>query len=260
LKGYLPPMLSKKILILISAAEFDPSETAIPWKILKEEGHEVFFATLGGEKPYADPIMVTGKGLLFFKYFLKANGNAEKTYYEMTTDPKFSSPLKVEELDPKIFDALIIPGGHSKKMRPFLESCLVHEFVAAFSKTNKPIAAICHGVLLMARAKDSSTKKSLLHGRKTTALPAYMEKSGFFLTCLWLGKYYLTYDISEEDEVRAALENKDDWIRGPLSFSRDSKNNLKPGFVVKDGNYLSARWPGDVHKFTYTLIEMLKKS
>lgn len=251
-------MQSKKVLFLISSVDFDPSETAIPWKILKREGHQVFFATLGGETPSADPIMVTGKGLFIFKYLLKANACAEKTYYEMTKDPNFLSPLKIEELKSEDYDSIVLPGGHAKKMRPFLDSPIVHNFVAQFSLSKKPIAAICHGVLIMARALDPKSGKPLLYGRKTTALPAYMEKSGFLLTCLWLGKYYLTYNISEENEVRSALKDKKDWTRGPLSFKRDSESNLKPGFVVQDENYLSARWPGDVHKFTFALLEMLK--
>ncbi len=31
----------------------------------------------------------------------------------------------------------------------------------------------------------------------------------------------------------------------------------RPAFVVRDGNYLSARWPGDVHTFARRFAEML---
>ncbi|MGW4487956.1 hypothetical protein ACWEOE_29430 [Amycolatopsis sp. NPDC004368] len=32
----------------------------------------------------------------------------------------------------------------------------------------------------------------------------------------------------------------------------------RPAFVVEDGNYVSARWPGDVHSFAKTFATRLK--
>jgi hypothetical protein len=34
-----------------------------------------------------------------------------------------------------------------------------------------------------------------------------------------------------------------------LSIKRDSPEHLEAGFTVRDGAYLSARWPGDAHRF-----------
>jgi len=31
----------------------------------------------------------------------------------------------------------------------------------------------------------------------------------------------------------------------------------RPAFLVQDGRYLSARWPGDVHTFAKTFSKML---
>jgi len=41
------------------------------------------------------------------------------------------------------------------------------------------------------------------------------------------------------------------------SLFRDAPRRLDRGFVVRDGNYISARWPGDVHRYTSELIEVL---
>ena len=35
--------------------------------------------------------------------------------------------------------------------------------------------------------------------------------------------------------------------------------NSRPAFVVDDGNYVSARWPGDTHTFATVLSDKLKK-
>jgi protease I len=61
-----------------------------------------------------------------------------------------------------------------------------------------------------------------------------------------------------EDEVRAALAAPEHFIRGPISMVRDSPGNLAAGFTVRDGNYLSARWPGDAHRFANDFSAMLE--
>jgi protease I len=38
---------------------------------------------------------------------------------------------------------------------------------------------------------------------------------------------------------------------------RDSDRRLCRGYVVRDGNYLSARWPGDAHRFGDALVAMM---
>jgi hypothetical protein len=38
---------------------------------------------------------------------------------------------------------------------------------------------------------------------------------------------------------------------------RDSATNSGPAFVVDDGDYVSARWPGDTHTFAATVSAKL---
>jgi protease I len=45
------------------------------------------------------------------------------------------------------------------------------------------------------------------------------------------------------------LARPEDFIIGPLPLRRDSAARLGVGFTVRDGDYLSARWPGDAHRF-----------
>jgi protease I len=118
------------------------------------------------------------------------------------------------------------------------------------------VGAICHGVVLAARSCVNG--KSVLFGRKTTALLKSQEMLAWQMTRLWLGSYYRTYPMSVQAEVEAALASPKDFIPGPAPLSRDSPTNSKPGFVVKDGNYISARWPGDAHAFANALVKSLK--
>jgi protease I len=96
-----------------------------------------------------------------------------------------------------------------------------------------------------------------LYGRKTTALTKTLELSGWALTCAWMGDYYRTYEQVLQDEVKSVQQSPDDFLSGPPALKRDSPSKLSPGFVVKDGNYLSASWPGDAHRFAAEFLKML---
>lgn len=61
-----------------------------------------------------------------------------------------------------------------------------------------------------------------------------------------------------EDEVTSVLANSNNFLKGPSPLFRDDLNHLKRGFVVKDRNYLSARWPGDVYNFSLEFIKMIQ--
>ena len=237
-----------KILIPLPNFDFDPTETAIPWKILTQHGHQIIFGTIDGTSAVADARMLSGKGLGPFQN-LRANTIARTAYSEMYLDHNFKNPQKWHELQAENFDAIILPGGHAPGMRPYLESQILQKLITNFFLENKIVGAICHGVVLVARSKSAETGRSVLYGKKTTALPKWMELSAWAMTCLWLGNYYRTYQQTVQDEITANLANYKDFIIGPISFVRDSTANLQAGFVVEDGNYLSARWPGDAHQF-----------
>jgi len=113
---------------------------------------------------------------------------------------------------------------------------------------------------LAARSVSSKTGKSVLHGLRTTSLLSFQEKLAWWLTWWWLGNYYRTYlDRTVESEVKDALARPNkDFLPGPMALGRDTPDNLQSGFTVKDGQYLSARWPGDVHRFTCDFLAMLQ--
>lgn len=222
--------------------DFDPTEVAAPWSLLCEAGHEIVFATQSGAAGRTDPLVLNG--VLFGQ--LGAAPDARALYAELERDPAFVRPLRWSEVDAHAFDALYLAGGHAAGMRPFLESKLVQSVSAALWKAKKPVAAICHGVLVLARTIDPDTGKSVLYGRRTTCLPKYMERTAYFATAWKLGRYYRTYDAYVEEEVRDALGPAGTFERGPITlFSRGTRDDDAPAFLVEDGLYFSGRWPGD---------------
>jgi protease I len=200
--------------------------------------------------------MVTGKGLGIFSLFLKADTNGRDAYSEMRSE--FRTPISYAGIRGAAFDALLLPGGRAPGMRPYLESALLQSIVADFFEREKPVGAICHGAVLAARSRGKQGK-SVLYGRKTTGLTKKMELAACVLTRLYLGDYYRTYPITVEDEARAALAAPNDFVTGPIPFRRDSPTSLDSGFTVRDANYLSARRPGDAHRFASDLAAMLTR-
>jgi putative intracellular protease/amidase len=239
--------MSARIWMALPDRDFDPGEAAIPWRELTRAGHHVEFATeKGGAPPQADPRLLGS--VLFGK--LGASPDAKTAYAEMAASAAFRAPVAWAQLEPSAYDGLVLPGGHAKGMRQYLESEVLREKVGAFWQLDRPVAAICHGVLVLARTLDPMTKKSLLWRRRTTCLPRYMELLAYYSTAWKLGSYYRTYRTSVEDEVKDALERPIQFERGPIVLGDPGRvRDEKRAFVVVDGQYVSARWPGDASLF-----------
>ena len=245
-----------KVLIPLPDQDFDVTEVAVPWKLLRDAGHEVVFATeAGGAVPHADPRLIDG--VIFGR--LGAEKEPLEFYRELQEDSAFRNPRSWESIDPAEYDGLILPGGHAPGMRQYLGSELLRGKVLDFWRSERPVGAICHGVLVLARTTDPATGASVLRGRKTTCLPKYMEQSAYWLTAWKLGRYYRTYPAYVQDEVTAALASPSDFTRGPRELThRGTAEDDGPAFAVVDGNYVSARWPGDAYLFSKRFLGLLE--
>lgn len=244
-----------KVLFPLPDNDFDVTEVAVPWRLLTRAGHEVVFATERGATPKADPLLLTG--VLFGQ--LGAEPEPKAFYAQMEGDIAFQKPIVWSDIDPPAFDALFLAGGHAPGMRQYLGSEALAAKVAAYWALGRPVAAICHGVLVLARAKDPKTGASVIADCRTTCLPHYMEQIAYYLTSWKLGRYYRTYPAYVEEEVRGALVSPDrQFVRGPIALmARGTADDDRPAMVVEDGRYLSARWPGDAYLIAKRLIHKL---
>ena len=282
-----------RVLVPLPRRDFDPTEAAVSWKVLRRLGHDVAFATPDGRAAAADDVMVTGEGLdpwgripvlknlKLIGAVLRADSEGRLAYDEVLRDPAYRNPLRWDAVEAAAFDGIVLPGGHrARGMREYLESDVLQRLVARFFTADKPVGAICHGVVLAARSTDPRTGRSVLFGRKTTALTWALENAGWKFGRLgrfWDPNYYRTYMEepgeaagyrSVEAEVTRALASPSDFLDVPADdperrrktggTSRDRFDDARPAFVVRDGNYVSARWPGDTHTFARTFAELLR--
>lgn len=253
--------MAPKAIFLIADYGNDPTETAIPWKILNEAGIETAFATENGKQPVCDSRMLTGwTGAL-----LGAPRAGKQAYKELVETPAFQNPLSWTDSSFSLneYDCVVLPGGHDKGIRQIIDSDRVHQLLAAYfplttkSASGKHVAAICHGVQVLAASEyteGDKKGKSILADVKTTALQGFHEQFIYWATRLFLGDYYKTYGHgtpSVQEIVTKVLNDPSQW-RGSLSVSP---------FIVEDEqyNYLSARYPPDAEEFGKRIVKMLMK-
>jgi putative intracellular protease/amidase len=280
------------VLIPIPDRDFDPTEVAVSWRVLTRNGHRVVFSTESGTPGVADDIMVSGRGLDIWSalpilgavpvigLMLRANKDGRDAYAAMVQSAEFQRPVSWSQATLDGIDALLLPGGHrARGMRSYVDSDILQRLVVDAFARGVIVAAICHGVLLAARSVDLATGHSVLYGHKTTALTWAMERLAWRLTRVtrfWDPNYYRTYTeepgqpggyMSVQSEVTRALEDPADFsdvVRGSphwwlksSGMVRDTATDSRPAFVVDDGNYVSARWPGDTHTFATVLSQKL---
>jgi len=212
---------------------------------------------------------------------LRANKDGRDAYRDMLRSKEFQHPVTWAQATLDGVDALLLPGGHrARGMRGYIDSEILQGLVVDAFARGVLVAAICHGVLLAARSVDPCTGRSVLYGRQTTALTWAMERLAWRLTRItrfWDRDYYRTYTeepgqpggyMSVQAEVTRALKDPTDFcdvVRGSShsrlkssGMVRDTATDSRPAFVVDDGSYVSARWPGDTHTFAGVLSRKLK--
>jgi protease I len=239
-----------RFLIVLPQSDFDPTEVAVPWKAWVEAGHIVNFATETGRPAACDSVTLTGDGLPIWAKSLQARPENTAHYRDMVSSVEFLNPMSWVSVNVPDFAVIHFPGGHAPGMKPYLESAEVQRIARAAFAVDLPVSAICHGVIPLARA-------GLLNGRRTTALTAKMEGIAVALTKSRLGNHYQTYPQSVEDEVRANLAKSSDFETGPLFPRYATAAKPHVGFIVRDGNYVSARWPGDAWTLADELLKII---
>jgi protease I len=141
--------MSKKSILMLVGDYVEDYEVMVPFQALLMVGHTVH-AVCPGKKSGE----VVRTAIHDFE--------GDQTYSEKRGH-NFSLNATFEQIKPETYDALVIPGGRAPeyiRLNP-----RVIEIVHHFSKTNKPIAALCHGAQILAAA-------GVLKGKKCSAYPA----------------------------------------------------------------------------------------
>ncbi|KAA0271090.1 MAG: thiamine biosynthesis protein ThiJ [Chloroflexi bacterium] len=233
------------VLIPLPDSDFDPTESATPWRVCVERGWRATFATEHGNVAKADDRLLMG----FVRGPLGAGPMGLRDCKRMTEAPEYRKPIRYDEINAGDYDAILLTGGHAPGMKQFLESRVLQEKVVGFFKQNKGIGAICHGLLVLARAIDPETGKSVIYDYKVTSLTKGLEMIGYASTFWLLGRRFRTYDAYVEDETRAALRDGRQYSKGLIPFPH----------VVVDRNLVTSRyWLFDAVSYSVRFAEMVE--
>jgi protease I len=141
-------MAAKKILMLVGDFVED-YEVMVPFQALQMVGHEVHAVC---------PDRRAGQTVRTAIHDFEG----DQTYTEKPGH-NFSLNATFAEVREEEYDALVVPGGRAPEYLRL--SPRVLEIVRHFAAAGKPIAAICHGLQILAAA-------DVLRGRRCTAYPA----------------------------------------------------------------------------------------
>lgn len=141
-------MAAKKLLMLVGDFVED-YEVMVPFQALQMVGHRV------------DAVCPNKKAGQTVRTAIH-DFEGDQTYSEKPGH-NFTLNATFAEIDPRSYDGLVIPGGRAPEYLRLNEQVL--SIVRHFASNNKPIAALCHGVQLLAAA-------SVLKGRSCSAYPA----------------------------------------------------------------------------------------
>lgn len=141
-------MTGKKILMLVGDFVED-YEVMVPFQALQMVGHTV--DAVCPDKKAGDKVRTAVHDF-----------EGDQTYSEKPGH-NFSLNATFDEIDVTKYDALVIPGGRAPEYIRLHEKVL--EITRHFARSNKPIAAICHGLQVLAAA-------DVLAGKRCTAYPA----------------------------------------------------------------------------------------
>ncbi|MGF6174380.1 putative intracellular protease/amidase [Ensifer sp. 4252] len=160
------------------------NELMQPVKLLLEAGHEITFATPGGQVPAVDRTSVDPA------YF---GGSADqmKVYQDLLDELAITSPEKspviglarVAQIGYASFDAVYIPGGHAP-MQDLLHDRQLGQLLAYFHENGKITALVCHGpIALLSTLADAKALTDQLEALQQPERPTWIY-SGYRMTVI----------------------------------------------------------------------------
>jgi len=141
--------VAKKSILMLVGDYVEDYEVMVPFQALQMVGHTVHAVCPG--KKSGDHIRTAIHDF-----------EGDQTYSEKRGH-NFALNATFDHVTPEDYDALVLPGGRAPeyiRLNP-----RVIEIVRHFSKTNKPIAAVCHAAQILAAA-------DVVRGKKCSAYPA----------------------------------------------------------------------------------------
>ena len=155
--------MKKILMVLTSVSEigdtgeqtgYNVAEAAHPWKVFKDSGHFVDFASIKGGQPPRDEVDSTDPIQVVFTQ-------------DETTRAGLYNTASVDVVDPDQYDAVYLVGGHGT-MWDFPDSEGLQSLVASIYNAGGVVGAVCHGPAGLVNV-TLANGIHLVNGRKVAA-------------------------------------------------------------------------------------------
>jgi putative intracellular protease/amidase len=199
-------------------------ELATPYQLLTAAGFDILFGTPEGKPSPLDPASLEDPWLLPAGHWLLNQKNATA---------QFESPLDIAEVEPSRIDAIYSVGG-TGTLWDFLNCRPLGALVEDLNKQEKPIAAICHGVVGLMTATNPDGEPFV---------------AGKLLTC-----------FSNEEEAMLEYDKlvpllaETELVRLGAIYSRAAPFEAK---VIVDGRLITGQNPASAEQLTKALLKQL---
>lgn len=189
--------MKKVLFVLTSASELDGkptgytvSEAAHPWKVFRDAGHVVDFASIDGGEPPADPNS-------------EADEITEMFQQDPTVQASLSRTAKVDIVQAGQYDAIYLVGGHGT-MVDFRGNPGLQKLVARVANGGGIVSAVCHGPAGLLDV-ELENGLNLVEGRKVSCFTNAEEDE------IGLAEAVPFLLASEMEAQGANLEQAENW-------------------------------------------------
>jgi putative intracellular protease/amidase len=202
-------------------------EFAAPYYILFDAGVNVTLASPKGGQPPIDPKSAAPENQT------EATKRFEK---DEALQQKLSLTLKLSDVSAEEYDAIFYPGGHGPMWDLSSDPDSIR-MVETFYKAGKPVAAVCHGPVVLVNAKNENGAP-LVEGKKVTGF-TNTEEAAVQLTEV--------VPFLLEDELKnkgGHYSKKEDWA----------------SYIVTDGNLITGQNPASSEEAAKKLLSILQQA
>lgn len=163
--------MKKILLVLTSVSElgdtgektgYNVAEAAHPWKVFRDSGHFVDFASIDGGQPPMDEVDTSDPIQVAFTQ-------------DETTRAGLYNTARVEVVDPGQYDGVYLVGGHGT-MWDFPDSTGLQKLVAGVYDAGGVVGAVCHGPAGLLNVELANGLR-LVEGRRVAAFTNEEEKA-----------------------------------------------------------------------------------
>ena len=200
-------------------------EIAVPYYVFKDAGTEVILASPKGGRVPLDP---KSRSIILATFDTKRFLKDEEAMYFL------SHSMLLKDVLADDYDVIFLPGGHGP-MWDLADNKTLKKLLEAFNEKNKPIGAVCHGVVGLLSLQNEKGE-SWIRGKQLTCFSNSEEKlSGLTEQVPFLLETRLV-------SLGALYSKGDDYV----------------GHVMSDGNIITGQNPASSKEVAQKIMALVQ--